>query len=225
MHILHTHSSSRFNDRKLPLDMIILHYTDLPGIQDAFKELCGPAAQNSAHYLVDEDGAVYGLVDEKYRAWHAGVSFWNGVTDTNSRSVGIEIVNPGHSWGYRPFPDAQIGGVCELCLDIMKRHNIPAANVLAHSDVAPTRKKDPGELFPWKQLAEKGIGLWTDEFAPAGKSPAEMLAAIGYDITDEDAALTAFQRHFYPEALTRGALRTNERLAAAAALFARKDNL
>lgn len=220
MRILHTYSSPRFNDRKLPVDMIILHYTDLPSMQDAVQELCGPDAKNSAHYLVDEDGAVYGLIDEKYRAWHAGSSFWNGITDTNSRSVGIEIVNPGHSCGYRPFPDIQIEAVCELCLDIMNRHSVPVPNILAHSDIAPSRKKDPGELFPWKRLAENGIGLWTDGFAPAEKSLAEMLAGIGYDVTDENAALTAFQRHFYPEALISGGSRTKERLAAAAVLYA-----
>lgn len=192
-------------------------------MQDAVNELCGPDAENSAHYLVDEDGTVYGLVDEKNRAWHAGVSFWRGITDTNSRSIGIEIVNPGHSCGYRPFPDRQIDAVCELCLDIMSRHRLPAHNVLAHSDVAPARKKDPGELFPWKQLAANGIGLWTNEFAPVEKSRADMLTRIGYDVTDESAALTAFQRHFYPEALINGASRTDERLAAAAALYAGKE--
>lgn len=154
------------------------------------------------HALSDfENGDIYNLVEEEFRAWHAGLSQWRGIPDVNSRSIGIEIVNPGHEFGYVPFTAEQIQSVIDLCRDIMTRHHIPAGNILGHSDVAPARKSDPGELFPWKMLAENHIGLWTDAFAVPRQSVGEMLDAIGYDTADELSALTAFQRHFYPEAL------------------------
>ncbi len=168
----------------------------------AMERLCDPAARVSSHYVVDEDGTVYCLVDEHKRAWHAGVSFWRGVRGLNDRSVGIEIVNPGHEWGYRGFPDAQMAAVLELCAVILRRHRIPARNVVGHSDIAPDRKQDPGELFPWRWLAENGVGLWTDGVGATGNI-LEDLAAIGYDMSFPlEVVVTAFQRHFLPDAVT-----------------------
>src|SRR5262249_6920415 len=141
-----------------PIDMLILHYTGMASAERALKWLCDPQSKVSSHYLVFEDGLVAQLVEEGERAWHAGKSFWAGETDTNSRSVGIEIANPGHQYGYRPFPDEQIDAVIELCSDVLRRHPVPPERVLAHSDVAPLRKEDPGELFPWRLFYETGIG-------------------------------------------------------------------
>ena len=214
-------SSRNFDERKAPLEMLVLHYTGMRTFQEALDRLRDPAAKVSAHYLIDETGEIYSLVDESKRAWHAGVSSWKGKTDINSRSVGIEIVNPGHEFGYRPFPEEQILSVIRLSKEIIKRYVILPENIVGHSDIAPTRKTDPGELFPWKVLAENGIGLWTDDFLPAGKSVEEMLTAIGYDTADEQAAMTAFQRRFYPEALLNKAARTKERLAAITKLYER----
>jgi N-acetylmuramoyl-L-alanine amidase len=152
--------------------------------------------------VVDEDGTVYCLVDEDKRAWHAGVSYWRGVRGLNDRSVGIEIVNPGHDWGYRDFPAKQMAAVLELCTGILNRHSVPQRNVVGHSDVAPDRKQDPGELFPWAWLAANGVGLWTDEIAATGDI-GEDLAAIGYDMGFAlPVVLTAFQRHFLPDRVT-----------------------
>ena len=135
------------------IDMLVLHYTGMKTAEAALERLCDPAAKVSAHYTIDEDGTVYAHVPEARRAWHAGVSFWAGATDINSRSIGIELVNPGHEFGYRDFPDAQIAALITLCHGILLRHPIPSARVLGHSDVAPARKEDPGELFPWERLA------------------------------------------------------------------------
>ena len=145
------------------IDMLILHYTGMASAERALKWLCDPESSVSAHYFVFEDGRVVQLVDEKDRAWHAGKSFWAGETDINSCSLGIEVANPGHEFGYRPFPDGQIDAVTRLCLDLVRRHPIPPERVLAHSDVAPMRKEDPGELFPWGRLHEAGIRVipWT----------------------------------------------------------------
>ena len=143
-----------------PLDMLILHYTGMQTGQAAIDRLCDPAAKVSSHYVVEEDGAVVRLVPEDRRAWHAGVSFWRGHSVLNGRSIGIEIVNPGHEWGYRDFPVLQMAAVCDLCLSILSRYRIPARNVIAHSDVAPDRKEDPGEKFGWEDLARNGVGLW-----------------------------------------------------------------
>lgn len=145
------------------IDMLVLHYTGMPSAQDALNRLCDPEAKVSAHYVVDEDGSTYQLVDESMRAWHAGVSYWRGHTNINQRSIGIEIVNPGHEFGYRPFPEAQMQSVIKLCKEILSRHAIPPRNVVGHSDIAPTRKEDPGELFDWKRLAQAHIGLWPSE--------------------------------------------------------------
>jgi len=186
--------------------MLVLHYTGMPDGASALERLCDPAAKVSAHYVIEEDGRVFALVDESRRAWHAGAGTWRGEGDINSRSIGIELVNPGHEFGYRPFPVAQIDALVDLAHGILARHPIPPRNVVAHADIAPTRKEDPGELFPWQGLAEiHGIGLW-----PCGE-PVEPpplpvilagLAHYGYDVTDPTAALVAFQRHFRPWSLT-----------------------
>ena len=153
--------SANFNERLHPLDMLVLHYTgmkDGPSALARMQEDKEPRV--SAHYMVEEDGRVFALVPEEKRAWQAGRSWWRGEEDLNSRSIGIEIVNPGHEWGYRPFPEAQIEAVLELCKGILSRWPIPQNRIVAHSDIAPDRKEDPGELFPWKRFAEAGIGLW-----------------------------------------------------------------
>jgi len=185
----------------LPIDMIILHYTGMKTAREAIDRLRDPAAIVSAHYVVDEDGAVFRLVPEARRASHAGVSHWRGHDRLNGRSIGIEIVNPGHEHGYRPFPALQMAAVCDLCLEILGRWPIPARNVIAHSDVAPDRKEDPGELFDWESLAANGVGLWPAD----GGEPCDqqdilpLLGIIGYR-TDLPlpVLLTAFQRHWAP---------------------------
>src|SRR5436309_14850475 len=141
-----------------PIDMLILHYTGMANAERALKWLCDPESSVSAHYFVFEDGRVVQLVDHTERAWHAGKSFWAGETDINSCSLGIEIANPGHEYGHRPFPDRQIEAVIALCHELLPQYPIPPERVLAHSDVAPLRKEDPGELFPWQRLFEAGIG-------------------------------------------------------------------
>jgi N-acetylmuramoyl-L-alanine amidase len=184
------------------IDMLVLHYTGMKSADEALERLCDPATQVSAHYLVDEDGTAWRLVPEERRAWHAGDSCWRGIGDVNGASIGIELVNPGHEWGYRPFPEVQIAALEELAAGILARHPIPARNVVGHSDVAPLRKQDPGELFPWRRLARAGIGLWPEPTqAPADTaSLPRLLSAIGYKVVQADAAavLTAFQRHFRP---------------------------
>jgi N-acetylmuramoyl-L-alanine amidase len=154
-----SYTSPNFGDRRgcEKPSMIILHYTGMPSAKEALGRLCDPAAEVSAHYVVDEDGTLYQLVDEDKRAWHAGVSAWGDITDINSHSIGIEIVNPGHEWGYRPFPPEQIAVVKDLCRDLMQRYSIAPENVLGHSDVAPGRKQDPGELFPWDEFEAEGL--------------------------------------------------------------------
>jgi N-acetylmuramoyl-L-alanine amidase len=180
--------------------MLVLHYTGMTS--GAVERLCDPAAKVSSHYVVEEDGTVVCLVEERFRAWHAGVSFWAGRTALNDVSVGIEIVNPGHEWGYRAFPEAQMAAVRDLCVGIIGRHGINPHNVVGHSDIAPNRKQDPGELFDWRMLAQAGVGVWTDEFGDAGDVQAD-LAAIGYDMRlDERDVVTAFQRHFLQDTVT-----------------------
>lgn len=211
-------SSPNFNDRKAFPEMIILHYTGMRSTRAALERLCDKQAQVSAHYLVDEKGKVYALVPEGKRAWHAGVSLWNGKSDINSRSIGIEISNAGHEFGYKPFLVEQIDSVRRLCADIINRWDIPFYNVLAHADVAPARKRDPGELFDWKSLANSQIGLWTDAFDAPDGSLKENLAYIGYDVSDEKAATIAFCRHFYPDYF-KGGEQIAERAAAVAQKF------
>jgi N-acetylmuramoyl-L-alanine amidase len=210
------------------VDMLILHYTGMRSAAEAIERLCSPEAQVSAHYLVDEDGAVLRLVAEERRAWHAGVAFWAGQRDINGASIGIELVNPGHEFGYRPFPEPQMAALEALCREILARHPIPPRHVLGHSDVAPQRKADPGELFDWRRLARAGIGLWPETAAPAAAGVTEaqrLLAAIGYETAESGvldaetrAVVTAFQRHFRP-ARCDGAL-DGETLALIAAVAA-----
>ncbi len=183
------------------VDMLILHYTGMESAAAALDRLCDPAAKVSAHYLIDEGGAIWRLVDEGRRAWHAGVSSWRGRTDINGASIGIELVNPGHEFGYRPFPELQMQALEELARAILARHPIPTRHVLGHSDVAPERKQDPGELFDWPHLARAGIGFWPDfdhDPAPPGIAPEILLTTIGYPIARPQAAIAAFQRHWRP---------------------------
>ncbi len=186
------------------IDMVVLHYTGMADRSAALQRLCNPLSKVSAHYLIGEDGAIAALVPEEQCAWHAGEACWRGQSDINARSIGIELVNPGHEFGYRPFPEAQMQALEKLALEILARHAIPARNVVGHSDVAPRRKTDPGELFDWKRLAAKGIGLWPDPGAGEGPDgpdepeAAALLSQYGYEITDLSRTITAFQRHFRP---------------------------
>ena len=174
--------SPNFNARRGPPDMLVLHYTGMQTAAEAIARLQDPSAEVSAHYVVDEDGTVLRLVPEERRAWHAGRGVWQGETDCNAASIGIEIVNPGHEFGYRDFPEAQVASVIELVADIRTRWSIPDARIIAHSDLAPDRKEDPGERFPWKRLAGEGHGLW---FEPA----MERVAALGAPLGPGDAGL------------------------------------
>jgi len=184
--------------------MIVLHYTGMQDADSAIARLRDPEAKVSAHYVVAEDGTVLQLVDEAKRAWHAGKSHWRDVEDVNSASIGIEIVNPGHEFGYRPFPDEQIAAVIQLVMQIKDRYAITRGNIVGHSDVAPARNRNPGELFPWGKLARLRLALprptknlmdpfWTE----AGFLLA--LERFGYDVTEPMAAIMAFQRRFRPE--------------------------
>lgn len=167
------------------LDMIILHYTGMVSGAAALDWLCREEAQVSCHYLVFEDGTLHQMVAENKRAWHAGKSYWRGETDINSRSIGIEIVNPGHQYGYVDFPDAQMECVVALVADICGRHAIPAANILAHSDIAPMRKEDPGERFDWQRLHNAGLGVWIE--------PSPVKAGDCLQLGDKNARVLAFQ--------------------------------
>jgi N-acetylmuramoyl-L-alanine amidase len=224
-----TRPSPNFNDRRGALDMLVLHYTGMEDGPSAEARLCDPAAEVSAHYLVREDGTVVQMVSEEKRAWHAGIARWQGDEDLNSRSIGVEIVNGGHDFpdakgGLPVYPQAQIKAVISLCQAILARHDIPATRIVGHSDIAPARKADPGEHFPWLQLAAAGIGLWPLR-EPAGRPESlsgsglgkgdasvsvrrlqEHLARIGYDqpITGKfddqtEAVVTAFQRRWRPD--------------------------
>jgi N-acetylmuramoyl-L-alanine amidase len=187
--------------------MLVLHYTGMESANAALDRLCDSAARVSAHYVVDEDGAIWQLVPESRRAFHAGVSCWQGERDLNSVSIGIEIVNPGHEWGYRSFPEAQMIALEQLCRGILSRHPIPADRVVGHSDIAPDRKTDPGELFDWPQLARAGIGLWPEPGVASQTTPFDRqqaladLAAIGYCSAAEASAIAAFQRRFRPTSI------------------------
>ena len=222
-----------------PIDMVILHYTGMKTAREAVERLRDPAAKVSSHYLVDEDGYVLRLVAEERRAWHAGVSYWRGQRGLNDRSIGIEIVNPGHGLGYRDFPVLQLVSVCDLCLEILSRHEVPARNFVAHSDVAPDRRDDPGEKFDWEGLARNGVGLWPEDVPDLGTGGAvrdaaslrdvrAALAHIGYEVAPEGAldpalaaVLRAFQRHWRPEAVNGQAdSGTLARLLAVARLIA-----
>lgn len=196
--------SPNFDARTLPITMIVLHYTGMESAAAAIARLRDPDAKVSAHYVVDEDGRILRLVDEDKRAWHAGRSHWRGITDVNSASIGIEIVNPGHEFGYRPFPPTQMESLIPLVADIKARHGITRGNVVGHSDVAPARKQDPGELFDWHALARLRLALprpTRNLVDPGWGDGAFMLALerFGYDVSDPVAAVTAFQRRFRPE--------------------------
>lgn len=185
------------------IDTLVIHYTGMMPTARARDWLCDPESKVSAHYLIDEDGTTWRLVDEDRRAWHAGVSCWRGRHDLNSRSIGVELSNPGHDYGYRPFPEPLIAALIDLSREILSRHPIPARNVVAHSDIAPSRKIDPGELFPWRRLAEAGIGLWPGPVTPvAPEDVPGALASIGYDVENNDptTVVSAFQRRFRPAA-------------------------
>lgn len=208
--------SPNHDERGGPVDILLLHYTGMVDAETALRRLTDPQAKVSSHWFVDEDGRIIRLVDEERRAWHAGVSIWAGESDINTRSVGIEIHNPGHDWGYRDFPYIQIEAVIRLCRDILGRHPIPPHRVLAHSDVAPGRKIDPGEKFPWQRLNEAGVGHWVPPLPIAGEGGLSLgtegqavltlqnrLSAYGYGLEATgryDAAtqtvVSAFQLHF-----------------------------
>ena len=198
--------SPNFDERTTSVSILVLHYTGMPDAAGAIERLTDPASKVSSHYVVAEDGQVLRLVDEEKRAWHAGKSHWRGIDNINSASVGIEIVNPGHEFGYRPFPDAHIDALIPLVGEIIGRHAITRGNVVGHSDIAPARKQDPGELFPWYRLAKLRLALprptrnlMDPQWSDAGFLLA--LARFGYDVTDELAAVVAFQRRFRPELL------------------------
>jgi N-acetylmuramoyl-L-alanine amidase len=188
------------------IDMLVLHYTGMPTAEAALERLCDPAARVSAHYVVGEDGTIWRLVSEKRRAFHAGRSCWAGESDLNRVSIGVEIVNPGHEWGYCPFPETQMAAVVRLCRDILARNPIPPSRVVGHSDIAPHRKKDPGELFDWPRLARAGIGIWPGRSRLRSPAPVEHaralldLRAIGYctPAAAEEPLIAAFQRRFLP---------------------------
>ncbi|MEQ8388555.1 MAG: N-acetylmuramoyl-L-alanine amidase [Alphaproteobacteria bacterium] len=212
-----SHPSPNCEDRPSgqTVDTLIIHYTGMQSYQAALRNMCDPAAKVSAHYMVGRNGLRYRLVDEERRAWHAGMASWQGAADINDRSIGIELVNPGHEWGYIPFPAAQMASLEALIFDILERHPIPAERILGHSDVAPLRKQDPGELFDWQGLSEIGLGVWPGADTPADTVPAPddvgaiqtLLRRFGYACPDTGrlddetrAVILAFQRHFQPEA-------------------------
>jgi N-acetylmuramoyl-L-alanine amidase len=199
-------------------DMIILHYTGMASATEALLRLCNPVAEVSAHYLVFEDGRIFQLVPEGRRAHHAGQGAWAGESDINSCSIGIEIANGGHTGGLPPYPEPQIAAVIALTADIAARWAVPSGRILGHSDIAPARKEDPGELFPWNQLSAAGLGHWVEpapmvdgRFFSRGESgqPIQALQAMfalyGYELpvtgvfdAATEAVVTAFQRHFRP---------------------------
>ena len=185
-----------------PIDILLLHYTGMEGAAAALDRLCDPVFKVSAHYMIDECGDIWALVPEDRRAWHAGKSYWAGETDINARSIGIELVNPGHEFGYRPFPEVQMKTLEALAQDILSRRKIPPQRVLGHSDVAPDRKIDPGELFDWRRLAAAGIGLWSDaRTAEMGENFESLMRRYGYADASAD-AIAAFQRHYRPDSIT-----------------------
>jgi N-acetylmuramoyl-L-alanine amidase len=193
-------------DASADIETLVLHYTGMPSAEAAMDRLCDPQAKVSAHYLIEENGVIWRLVPETRRAFHAGVSCWEGVHNLNAVSLGIEIVNPGHEWGYRPFPEEQMAAVAALCRNLISRHAIPPHRIVGHSDIAPERKVDPGELFDWPRLARAGIGIWPPAHPPQPRRDTDNahalpdLAAIGYCTTQESqaSAVAAFQRRFRP---------------------------
>ena len=208
--------SPNFDDRppSVGISSVILHYTGMRSGAEAVDRLCDPLAKVSAHYVINEDGQILQLVDEQKRAWHAGVSYWKGETGLNSSSIGIEIINSGHEWGYTGFPDLQIEALIWLLKAIQQRHQIRPNRVLGHSDIAPERKEDPGERFPWDRLAAEKLTIGTfqggydatGENALSYQEAIHTLADIGYFVPDggSAASVLAFQRRFCPSALGQG---------------------
>lgn len=203
-------SSPNFDARKSAIDMLVFHYTGRPDLKESLDWLTDPATKVSAHYLIGEAGEVFQMVEEKNRAWHAGVSYWAGKKDINSCSIGIEIQNPGHEFGYQDFPDKQIETLGSLSKEIIARHSIPRTRVLGHSDIAPDRKQDPGEKFPWEKLAGEGIGRWPTTGPETERNTnidlfAQALEDLGFDVSDQKNwvwIIRAFQRHWHPENVT-----------------------
>lgn len=200
--------SPNFDDRKgnIP-SIILLHYTGMKNAEEALDRLTSEESKVSSHFTIDESGKIYQHVEEDKRAWHAGMSSWQGKKDINSISIGIEIVNPGHEFGYKNFTDEQIKSVLELCREIIRRYEIDF--ILGHSDVAPDRKQDPGELFPWKHLAKNGVGVWPsvsdeDMVKGMGLQVPQALDDMGYSGEEPNNLLIAFQRHFVPEVFEAG---------------------
>lgn len=220
-HVTEVLPSPNHDERQADIDILLLHYTGMVSAEDAIARLCDPESKVSCHYLVHEDGRIVQMVPESERAWHAGLSNWEGEPDVNSRSIGIEIQNPGHEHGYRDFPDAQIEALIRLGLDICERRGIARNRVLAHSDVAPKRKDDPGEKFPWDRLYAAKLGHWQkpaplttegdDSFFEGDTGePVEEIQSLfsmyGYGVeisglfdAQTKAVVTAFQRHFRQE--------------------------
>ena len=198
--------SPNFNARAehAKIEYIVLHYTGMKDTKSAIERMTDPAAKVSAHYLIDETGNIVQMVQESERAWHAGISFWKNQTDMNSASIGIELSNPGHEFGYRAFTPEQISSLKLLLEAITERHNMNRKRfLLAHSDIAPTRKQDPGELFPWEDFANIGFGVFPESTSNhfSHDTDEAILADIGYDVSDYEAALQAFKRRFFPETL------------------------
>lgn len=215
--------------------MIILHYTGMKTGKEALERLCDPAAQVSAHYVIEEDGTIHQLVDDDRRAWHAGVAYWDGLTDINSASIGIEIVNKGHEFGYEDFPLKQIESLKALMKRLIQKNNIAADKILSHSDIAPGRKIDPGEKFPWDELARDGIGLWpaphemdyqaAEDLILYTESVLELLVGFGYNPEiDYEILVQEFQRHFYPDDINSGDM-SIENIAGLVSLIRQKNAL
>lgn len=240
--------SPNFDIRTRPIDLVVLHYTGMQDAETALARLTDPApvagkypgpwqsadidpqaplGKVSAHYVVDEAGIAYRLVAEESRAWHAGVSNWDGEGDVNSRAIGIEIANGGHDFGLPDFPDMQIAGVIALVRDILERHKLDPSRVVGHSDIAPERKLDPGEKFPWQRLADAGVALWPKApFHAQDEDPDAALHTrlklIGYgvpasSVADMKPVIAAFQRRFRPKHIDGIADPETRALAAAVA--------
>jgi len=197
-------ASPNFNERpkNCSIEYVVIHYTGMKSTKDALNRLCDVNSDVSAHYLIDENGIITKMVDEKLRAWHAGKSCWKGKENINDNSIGIELSNCGHEFGYNDFSDKQLSSLKKLLKEIFEKYNLPASALLAHSDVAPNRKKDPGEKFPWKDFANSGFGIWSEKEPNIKDDNMKVLLnKIGYDCSDLDSALTAFQRRYCVEEL------------------------
>ena len=196
-------SSPNFNDRPKDIvpNILVIHYTGMQSLDQALQRLMSSNSQVSAHYLISRKGEIFKLVSEEKRAWHAGVSYWRGETDINSYSIGIELENPGHEFGYSKFTKGHMSVLTELCVEIINKYSISPENIVGHSDIAPRRKKDPGELFDWKSLAKKGVGLWPEPILNkiTVKSFEKSLNDFGYEVVDIRSTITAFQRHYLPD--------------------------